>query len=351
MGGKRGVFPCMPVSLLTPIAIDLGVSEGHAGQAISISGAFALITSLCISSVAGRLDRKRLLLSLTLGFSQVMYHLVHNRHHSGNMDRPDADGNTIDFISIYKHGTGGAPENAFKYFLMSYFRDDPVAIYKAIKARQPVEAKWAVAEIVSVVALYGALALYDWRAVLCLLPFYWLGHSLSAVNGYYEHYRANPDQPIAWGVSSYNKLYNWTWMNNGYHAEHHYRPKLHWTKMADLHREIAAEQKKAGVHVIAWPHVLGFLADELLGRGGDFRVLGGGLDRTVELIAAALALQRHLQRAEPGDRRIGRPLRACFRRGVVGPGVVRRHVLREIDRAGARLQSALRRRYGGRTGR
>jgi predicted MFS family arabinose efflux permease len=56
----------MPVSLLTPIAIDLGISEGQAGQAIAISGAFALLTSLFISSLAGRLDRKLVLLSLTL---------------------------------------------------------------------------------------------------------------------------------------------------------------------------------------------------------------------------------------------------------------------------------------------
>lgn len=56
----------MPVSLLTPIARDLQVSEGQAGQAISISGAFALLTSLLLSSLIGQLDRKVLLLSLTL---------------------------------------------------------------------------------------------------------------------------------------------------------------------------------------------------------------------------------------------------------------------------------------------
>lgn len=56
----------LPVSLLTPIATDLHISEGRAGQAISISGAFALLTSLFISSLAGRIDRKVLLLSLTL---------------------------------------------------------------------------------------------------------------------------------------------------------------------------------------------------------------------------------------------------------------------------------------------
>lgn len=55
----------MPVSLLTPIASELQVSEGQAGQSIAISGAFAVLTSLFISSVAGGLDRKVLLLVLT----------------------------------------------------------------------------------------------------------------------------------------------------------------------------------------------------------------------------------------------------------------------------------------------
>lgn len=56
----------MPVSLLTPIATELAISEGQAGQSIGISGAFALFTSLLIPILAGRLDRKTLLLGLTL---------------------------------------------------------------------------------------------------------------------------------------------------------------------------------------------------------------------------------------------------------------------------------------------
>jgi predicted MFS family arabinose efflux permease len=56
----------MPVSLLTPVAADLHISEGQAGQAISVSGAFALVTSLFISRLAGRFDRKRVLLALAL---------------------------------------------------------------------------------------------------------------------------------------------------------------------------------------------------------------------------------------------------------------------------------------------
>lgn len=55
----------MPVSLLTPIATDLNVTEGLAGQGIAISGAFAVITSLTISHLAGDMNRKTLLLVLT----------------------------------------------------------------------------------------------------------------------------------------------------------------------------------------------------------------------------------------------------------------------------------------------
>lgn len=55
----------MPVSLLTPIAADLRVSEGLAGYGIAISGAFAVLTSLSISALAGSMNRKTLLLGLT----------------------------------------------------------------------------------------------------------------------------------------------------------------------------------------------------------------------------------------------------------------------------------------------
>ena len=55
----------MPVSLLTPIASDLGATQGMAGQAISISGLFAVVTSLLIPAVASHFDRRHVLMALT----------------------------------------------------------------------------------------------------------------------------------------------------------------------------------------------------------------------------------------------------------------------------------------------
>lgn len=55
----------MPVSLLTPMAQALHATEGQTGQAISISGLFAVIASLLITTAAGRLNRKFVLVAMT----------------------------------------------------------------------------------------------------------------------------------------------------------------------------------------------------------------------------------------------------------------------------------------------
>ena len=55
----------MPVSLLTPMAHGLGASEGQTGQAISISGLFAIAASLLVTTAAGRLNRKWVLVAMT----------------------------------------------------------------------------------------------------------------------------------------------------------------------------------------------------------------------------------------------------------------------------------------------
>ena len=56
----------MPVSLLTPIANDLHLSEGLAGQAIAVSGLLAVITSLLIARTSAGIDRRHLMLGLVL---------------------------------------------------------------------------------------------------------------------------------------------------------------------------------------------------------------------------------------------------------------------------------------------
>lgn len=56
----------LPVSLLTPIASGLRITEGHAGQSIAVSGVFAVLASLLTSSAIGRVDRRHVILFFTL---------------------------------------------------------------------------------------------------------------------------------------------------------------------------------------------------------------------------------------------------------------------------------------------
>ncbi|NGN42991.1 MFS transporter [Mesorhizobium sp. CGMCC 1.15528] len=55
----------MPVSLLTPMAEGLHATTGQTGQAISISGLFAVAASMIITTAAGTLNRKSVLVAMT----------------------------------------------------------------------------------------------------------------------------------------------------------------------------------------------------------------------------------------------------------------------------------------------
>jgi fatty acid desaturase len=197
--------------------------------------------------------------SLAIGFSQTFYTWVHLRHHQGNSDRPGADGDTIDWLSIYRHGKNGQPENVWSYCLKGFFRDSGGDVYKLMKTKRPVDANFGRFELIALGVFILAGLFIDWKAVLFLAPFYYLGECLSQLNGFYEHYRANPDEPVAWGVSTYAPFYNWLWFNNGHHSEHHYRPAVHWTRLPALRRALEPEQRAKGMHVITTSHALGFL--------------------------------------------------------------------------------------------
>ncbi|WP_312363281.1 MFS transporter [Sphingobacterium sp.] len=56
----------LPASLLTPMASDLGVSEGTVGQAISVTAAVAMIASLFTALLTQRIDRRWVLISFSV---------------------------------------------------------------------------------------------------------------------------------------------------------------------------------------------------------------------------------------------------------------------------------------------
>ena len=206
--------------------------------------------------------------SIACCFSQTYYNAVHMRHHKGNSDRQDENGDTIDWLSIYRHGHDGEAENPWSYVFLGFFRDDVGAIRGDLRKRDNDDLFWGNIELAAFAITLLVMFFFNWRYVIFfMVPFWYLGHCFSYLNGYYRHYGANPDKPIAWGVSSYGKIYNWLFFYNGYHAEHHFRPKVQWTKMEAFRQSIAELQKEEGVRTIKRAHMLGFLDPDLPKRG------------------------------------------------------------------------------------
>lgn len=55
----------MPVSLLIPIARDMGITEGMAGQSVTVVGTLAVLSSLLLAPLTRSIDRRRVLLTLS----------------------------------------------------------------------------------------------------------------------------------------------------------------------------------------------------------------------------------------------------------------------------------------------
>lgn len=70
----------IPVSLLTPIAQDLNITEGVAGQSVTVVGIFAVISSLTLAPLAKTINRRLILLTFSalLAVSNVLVALAPN---------------------------------------------------------------------------------------------------------------------------------------------------------------------------------------------------------------------------------------------------------------------------------
>ena len=70
----------LPVSLLTPMAQDLGISEGVAGQSVTVTAFVAMFASLFVTTLIGKTDRRHvvLLFSVLLTASCLMVSFAQN---------------------------------------------------------------------------------------------------------------------------------------------------------------------------------------------------------------------------------------------------------------------------------
>jgi fatty acid desaturase len=204
--------------------------------------------------------------TFAIGVPHILYHHYHMNHHFGDNDKKGPDGKTKDWSSIYRYGKNDQPEGFWSYCIIGFFRAEVGPVVRKVLLHGPEQTAQLIVES-SVLALFWiGMAILDWRYFLCFyLPSYYLGWAMSYAEGYLEHYGCQPGNHFANSVSSYNRLYNLLWFNNGYHQEHHWDPKRHWTKMKGLHEEIKPHLVRNHTRTLKGPHLTGFVEDWLTG--------------------------------------------------------------------------------------
>lgn len=123
-----------------------------------------------------------------------------------------------------------------------------------------------IAETLMVAALWCTLAAVKPMFMFSVwLPGWLLGLALCRVHGRYEHARG--------AVSHYGRIYNLLFFNDGYHAEHHAHPGMHWSRLPQHKIKDAATSN--------WPAVLRWMEDV----------------KTITPCAALCALERIVRRS------------------------------------------------------
>lgn len=114
----------------------------------------------------------------------------------------------------------------------------------------PAKLRWSpplLMETLLVGALWTALATLQTHFFLFVaLPGWLSGMALCVVQGRLEH--------AGGSISHYGRLYNWLCFNDGYHAEHHVYPGMHWTQLPEHLQQSAATSR--------WPPLLRWLDDQ-----------------------------------------------------------------------------------------
>lgn len=205
--------------------------------------------------------------SVAIGIPQTIYYHYHMNHHWGDNDAKGPDGTTRDWGSTYRHGTGNQPEEFWSYCLIGFFRFELGPCFRMILRHGPRHVLLLLAESVVLGAVWLAMLLGNWRYFLYFyLPSYYLGWVLIYAHTYFLHYGARPGDYYANSVSSYHIPYNWVFFNNGFHQEHHWDPKAHWTKMPQVREEIRPQMIAHQTHILRGPHITIFLEDWLMRR-------------------------------------------------------------------------------------
>jgi len=219
--------------------------------------------------------------SVNMGQSVQAYQLSHVRnHHRYNNDQKGPDGKTRDSSSTFRDGVGSDHDGLLHYAvvgavetltsigraLLSVTRLWRVSPHEQnllpLFTKSAATRAWELRQVqLDRMVHFAAISLFlaiSWKwFLLCYLPAFVLSLMLVNMQNYYEHYGAAPQNKYANSVSYYGRLYNLLTFNDGFHQEHHLRPRAHWTEMPRMRRAFAPRLDQVERIISPVPAMLG----------------------------------------------------------------------------------------------
>ena len=183
---------------------------------------------------------------------------------------------------FFRSARGNWAFSAFLSLLLgipqTLWRDRHLAHHAGVRWRLRLS-RQLVVEAALVLLLWTALSIEHPRLfTFVYLPGYLTGLALCAMQGYWEHVAGAP-------VSHYGPIYNWLCFNDGFHAEHHANPSIHWAALPS--------RTQLGVSISRWPPLLRWLESRPLEMLERLVLRSRSLQRLV-LCCHRRALQRLL---------------------------------------------------------
>src|SRR5882724_5360440 len=197
-------------------------------------------------------------ISVWYGYPTFAWIPTHNLNHHKLVNR--AGDATITWRYTNRHNA----LVAFTYFFVSsYFQADPINAFKAkAKAKNPSLHRRIIGQYLfwggSHVALCAlSIALHGWKTglyvwgMVCFVPAFFALWTIMLFN-YEQHVHTDPWSDHNHSRSFYGKVINFMLFNNGLHAVHHEHPGTHWSKLPQLHAELAPKIDPQLMHYSMW---------------------------------------------------------------------------------------------------
>jgi fatty acid desaturase len=158
--------------------------------------------------------------------------------------------------TLPKQKADGSFENFQKYLLVHWPWRLTQHLWKELSARKSLRRK-SLRELSIFLALWSipfwidpVMALWLW-----VLP-HWIANAMVMGSGMYVQHSGcvekTTEKPVSHSTVFMSRFFNLTMFNIGFHLEHHDHPRVHWSELPEMHRQMKQEMIDGGAHVVPY---------------------------------------------------------------------------------------------------